>query len=443
MVQNGSHDAKGEGLDKGLTLNLVLCGLGAGMLSMPWTQAGTGIINMMVWAFLVLLVTYFTIMLVVRAGEKAQCWTFEELIEKAAPGSARAKKAWSLSATAAIWSTYFLCLVGYMIIIGDSVVPTLDHFGFFDSVSLTPAEVRKAVLFVGQACIFPLCFLNQRQLEYTSALGTFSNCFIVFAVLLNFLEHGKENSNDASCVVATVTSGGNLTCIANLMMAITFQPCVLPMYQEMNTDITNTSRPLRTPRNFARALLTALAILYGLFVSFSVAGFLSFGAETQSNVLNNMPTNEWYTSVGRVCMVGVCLGVYPLMLYPMVAPLEESQQPIGKVVLNISSLVVAFFVKNLGVVNVINGALGIFFLVGLYPAVMALGVLNQSTRQNGNGELERGLLAHANGDSTASCWYSTPMMACLVVLSFFGMVLGLSHTQNDAGNLSRNCIMSI
>jgi amino acid permease len=429
-----------EGLDVGLMLNLVLCGLGAGMLSMPWTVAGAGIVNGMIWTFGVLALTYFTVMLLVKAGEKEQCFCFEELVVRAAPGGARAKKIWAMTCTAAVWFSCFLALVGYMVIIGDSVVPTLGAFGAWDKAGLADDQARKAVLVVGMVCIFPLCFLSQRQLEFTSGVGTFSNCFIVFALLLNFFLMVKEESS-SSCALSTPFTKGNLSFITNMMMAITVQPCMLPMYAEMNTDPADTSRPQRSPESFAKALRTALVILYLLFCLFASVGYLSYGAAAEGNILNNLPTSQWYTSVSRISMVGVCLGVYPLMLYPMVTPMGERLKPLGVVLINACALCIAFAVSNLGIVNVINGSLGVFFLAGLFPAVVALGV--RTGKQAGVGALEEGLLPHTRDGVLEGFWYSAPPMIGLILLSFTVMVLSLQNTTSDAQNLGGHCLWSV
>mmetsp|Transcript_58954 Transcript_58954/g.172578 ORF Transcript_58954/g.172578 Transcript_58954/m.172578 type:complete len:494 (+) Transcript_58954:62-1543(+) len=468
-------------LDTTLVVNLVLCGLGAGILSLPWTLAGAGILNGLCWTLLVLGICYFTIMLLVKAGEKEQCFSLEELLERAAPGDSNAKRLWGRSCTAAIWVTYFFSLVGYLIIIADSLIPTLDSLGALDVLSFGENKARIMVLLLSAACICPLCFLNQQQLAFTSFLGTFSNCFLVFALLLNYEVLESERSHAAPlgteagvasagtgsapdvCVLSTPFTPGNLAFVSSLLMAIVIQPCILPMYEEMNTDRSQCSRkPQRSPRNFARALGVAFAFLYVLFCMFAVAGYLSFGASANGDVLKNLPSDRWYTVVSRLSMSGVCLGVYPLMLYPMVAPLAESRRTMGVMGINLAALVTSFNVSNLGVINVLNGAVSVFFFVGLFPAVIALQVLNGMAAAPGDGTgpadsarsgtlqiLTEALISRDSALasptrkpslSTYSFWYSPMPMVCLVLLSFVVMVLGLSNTTNDAQNLGRHCL---
>lgn len=53
---------------------------------------------------------------------------------------------------------------------------------------------------------------------------------------------------------------GNITFISSLLMAIVFQPCVLPMYEEMQPAI-------RNPKDFSTCLVRACVFLYFLFLA--------------------------------------------------------------------------------------------------------------------------------------------------------------------------------
>ena len=69
-----------------LTVNLILCGLGAGILSLPWTLAGAGVANGLFWNFFILAVCYGTNMLLVLASERTQVFCFEDLLDLAVGG---------------------------------------------------------------------------------------------------------------------------------------------------------------------------------------------------------------------------------------------------------------------------------------------------------------------------------------------------------------------
>ena len=65
-----------------MTINLVLCGLGAGILSLPWTTAGAGVLNAGFWICTVLGISYKTMIVLVQAAEKEQLFDLETLAEK-------------------------------------------------------------------------------------------------------------------------------------------------------------------------------------------------------------------------------------------------------------------------------------------------------------------------------------------------------------------------
>ena len=48
-----------------------------------------------------------------------------------------------------------------------------------------------------------------------------------------------------------------------------------------------------------------ILFLFFLFAAFSVAGYMSFGVGTDSNVLNNLPDSAWYTIGARLMMAVV------------------------------------------------------------------------------------------------------------------------------------------
>eukprot|EP00927_Polykrikos_kofoidii_P018356 TRINITY_DN18499_c0_g1_i1.p1 TRINITY_DN18499_c0_g1~~TRINITY_DN18499_c0_g1_i1.p1 ORF type:complete len:435 (-),score=50.67 TRINITY_DN18499_c0_g1_i1:242-1546(-) len=429
-------------LDTSLMVNLVLCGLGTGILSLPWTLAGTGIFNGLVWTAAVLWITYFTIMLLVEAGEREQCFTLEDLLERAVGrlyvgGKAEhMQRYWGLACTASIWVSFWLCLVSYLIVIASNLLPTLHASGALDLCGLTGDSGRPVILVLATVAVFPLCFLDQHRLSFSSLLGTVINCFIVCALLLNFLlsEVSSDDDNTAkeqlSCLVSPPLYHGNFAFLSNLMMAIIIQPCVLPMYKEMADEI-------RSPANFAKALKMACFILFVLFGGFGTIGYLSFGAKVDGDILTNLPSDQWYTVVSQLGIAVVCLAVYPLILYPMVAPLQGTgQRTLGIVVVNVAALVVSFFVHNLGVVNVFNGAFSVFFFVGLFPAAVARGVLAYKVPSE---PLLSNRADDELGEKNAS--YGVLPMTMLTLVSFVAMVLGLIGDGNGADGLKLTCML--
>ncbi|CAD7964518.1 unnamed protein product [Amoebophrya sp. A25] len=389
-----------------LTVNMVLCGLGAGILSLPWTTAGAGLVNATVWNASILGLSYYTMMLMVNAAERHQVYEMEGLLERCDSFGGRrfsqlmTGARWRLFCSGAIWVSYWMALLGYLIIISDSVVPTVKFlFGMktFD---------RKIPVVCGALIILPLCFLSQKSLAVTSLVGVFSNCFVVFAVALNFFV-GSNVGADAVCLLGFTS--GNITYVSAICMAMVIQPCVLPMYETMAN---------RSPQNFSKMLIVAFSILWVIFTIFSTFAYMSYGSKVEGNVLNNLPSSAWYAVTARAGMSFVAIGVYPLMLFPMIAPIKQRRwRTIAIAIVLLSTVLAGCVADDLGVLNVACGALSTFFFIALFPVVIGTSL----------GNATKGVV-----------------MGTLFVLGTISAVLGISmSTDNGADKLVDHCTWSL
>ena len=68
--------------------------------------------------------------------------------------------------------------------------------------------------------------------------------------------------------------------------------------------------------------------------------YLTYGSNVLGNVLKNLPSASWYALIANAGMSVVCIGVYPLMIMPMVAPLESAKTKVGVVIIVHSIVVV-------------------------------------------------------------------------------------------------------
>ena len=103
---------------------------------------------------------------------------------------------------------------------------------------------------------------------------------------------------------------GAITFVSTLGTAVVIQMCLLPLYADMENP---------SPKKFRRAVNVAFAAVGFLFVAFAVIADVAYGNEIESNVLLNIKSGGWGV-VAQIGMIAVMLGVYPLMLMPMVAP---------------------------------------------------------------------------------------------------------------------------
>eukprot|EP00747_Dinoflagellata_sp_TGD_P000077 gnl/TRDRNA2_/TRDRNA2_100105_c2_seq1.p1 gnl/TRDRNA2_/TRDRNA2_100105_c2~~gnl/TRDRNA2_/TRDRNA2_100105_c2_seq1.p1 ORF type:complete len:138 (+),score=8.34 gnl/TRDRNA2_/TRDRNA2_100105_c2_seq1:48-416(+) len=121
-------------------------------------------------------------------------------------------------------------------------------------------------------------------------------------------------------------------------------------------------------------------------------------------------------------MVAVMLGCYPLNFLPMLAPIRATQRGAhargGLVTLSTlgiigSSMMVAFFVTNLGIMNVVNGAVVIGGYVAIVPGLVGFYILKRN-------------------------WV---VMSTLIVLGTVLAVIGFIFTDNYVQQLAAHCLL--
>jgi amino acid permease len=259
-----------------------------------------------------------------------------------------------------VWATMFMCLVGYLIIIADSVAPLTAG---------TAVENREIWIALGSLAVLPLCFLDQQYLSFSSTLSILVNVYLVLLVAyLSFTQpwHGLPQP----CVFGL--SEGCVSMCSALMMAIVIQMCVLPMYQSMRN---------RSVARFRRVLTVSFSFLFVLFVGFQTLALVAFGPLVDSNVLRNLPDNL-AGSLARLGKIGAVLGVYPIMIAPMVAPVRSAK---GDGLANWATLAIVFgamaagfFVRDLGIMNVLNGAVSVAGFVAIAPGLVGYYLLGKS-----------------------------------------------------------------
>merc|ERR1711988_1884263 len=95
--------------------------------------------------------------------------------------------------------------------------------------------------------------------------------------------------------------------------------CVLPMYQELEN---------RSPKKFDRIVAVGFSVLFIIFCGFSTLGYLYVGPGVHSNILQDLPNNIW-ANAAQLGTIIVVACVYPIMVYPMIAPLETVNSNFG------------------------------------------------------------------------------------------------------------------
>ncbi|CAE7375367.1 rpl-11, partial [Symbiodinium microadriaticum] len=312
-----------------LILNLINATLGCGILSLPWATAGASLVPAAMLTLVVLAANVGTNLILVYAAEKEQVFDLGGLLGRL-PHAGRSARA---LCEAMIWITVFMCLVGYLVVIADSLQ------------RLLPLE-RYLAVFAGATVVLPLCFMDQQHLAFSSTLSIAANlyvcCVLVAAFSLGWRgDPGKFEDVEDCCLLGF--GRGDLAMVSVLMQAAVVQMCILPMYEQMDR---------RSPRRFAACLGISFGFVALLFIGFSGIAYIAIGPKVSSNVLLDLPHGP-FGSFARVVMAFAVIGVYPILTSSMVAPIRHQQSgPWQSATVGI----VACSAVRASEVNVISGA---------------------------------------------------------------------------------------
>jgi len=388
-----------------LTINLIAGGLGAGIFSLPWSTAGASLIPSILTIGGVLLLNGWTSIILVEAAEHWKAFDLGGLLRNL-PG--KLGPIMEACCNSLVWCSGFMCLVSYFIIIADSVVPFAGQ---------SMLSNRHVVVGLTAVAMLPVTFLNQRNMAWTSSLVVLVNVYIF--LLLVGLHHTDPAPADV-CILGFST--GNIAMVSAMMQAVIIQMCILPMYGQLED---------RSPRKFQGIVITAFSGLFGIFAGFSAIAYLTFGAGVHGNVLLDLPHDHW-GNLARVASSLSVMGVFPLVLLPMIAPIQNYRgfsagavgtnmrqlaTSVAKVVIITLVMATAYVIHDLGVMNVFNGAFCVGGMVGLFPAMAGLYLLKGKT----------------------SIWWNLAMYTLLTVCISMS-VLGLYYTDNYAEDLVKHCI---
>lgn len=174
----------------------------------------------------------------------------------------------------------------------------------------------------------------------------------------------------------------NTEFISAMLMAIAIQPCVQPMYEELQPEI-------RTPRTFYVATVHSTIFLIVVFLSVCIASAYAFNTrllppiDVGNGVVTAIVADIRLPQAARLAvpigfaLVGVAM--FPFMVLPMTAPLKKSLSNTNFFLLNAgiigSAAIIPMIpsradVLGLETLNIVNGALSLFLFLGLMPALV-------------------------------------------------------------------------
>eukprot|EP00931_Biecheleriopsis_adriatica_P041503 TRINITY_DN23713_c0_g1_i1.p1 TRINITY_DN23713_c0_g1~~TRINITY_DN23713_c0_g1_i1.p1 ORF type:complete len:434 (-),score=93.38 TRINITY_DN23713_c0_g1_i1:64-1365(-) len=401
LLPSKLEDAVPEGHATGLqlTLNVVTCGLGTGIFTLPWSTAGASSLVAVVIVAGVLVLNAWTISILVKAAERHQVFDIGSLMSFL-PG--RLGSFVPPAVNVAIWLGTFFCLVSYIIVVADCAKPFMEPL-------LGPEGLHQKLAALASVLVLPLCLLDQQQLSVTSSLS-----MLAVGVILGLLAIIYATEQDAPKICQLGFSWGSVAMLSAMMQTVVIQVCVLPMYGEMKN---------RSPGHFDKVIMNSFGILFLICSSFALLGYHVFGGPVSSNVLLNLPHSNAGT-IGRGCAAASVLAVYPIIMKPMLAALEPSgcsQTSLGSfaatAAIVAAVMVTACFVRDLGKVNIINGAASMGIFVAVVPFLVGRNLLGQ-----------------------VNTFRWSVVMYALLVLGILSSILGVCLVDNYASDLQAACL---
>lgn len=303
----------------GTALKVITCGLGSGILAVPWGAAGASLGVSHLITGVVLIANLWSVMIIVHAVDRwggTKVWDpsqnrwlgtrrragyrIDDLgqLLRQAPAP--------LPALAIVWDVTVNvsncgALVGYMIVTGDAM-PDLMAQGCIDMAD------RRPWILLGSLICLPLCWADLAFLTYSSAVGVAANLFLFVVLLFELMRNGAAGE-----ICTLGIAPGALTCMSNLVFSVVIQMCIPEYYTQMR-------REDQDPNLFCKwVLLPSFSFIFLLMCSFSTVGYLAYGPGVSSNVLINFPDDVWGRGA-ELSIVMACLMVYPNMLRPMIQP---------------------------------------------------------------------------------------------------------------------------
>ena len=173
-----------------------------------------------------------------------------------------------------------------------------------------------------------------------------------------------------------------------------------------------------TVPRFAKVCACAFGIVSFLYLSIAVVGYLTFGANSNSYILNNYSPNDSLATVARLSMGFSAMLTYPLNFMGLrdnfldLLGLTDKFKTDGKlrvfIVLLLSiCILMACFITDLGLISSIGGGTSVALVAFVFPAIM----FQQAVQLHGNKTL----------GEKAEVWFVMLSMIAMVIVGLIGV----------------------
>jgi len=327
------------------------------------------------------LITYYSIWLMIKAGNVVNLRSYEELCEAAFPVFG------SQLLTIFMTINLFGALVGFLVALGDLLQATA--IVILGSSYPNIFRIRAYLTFAFALFIeFPLCmFPNISKLQHFATLAV---ALIVCVGIIVVTKGCKVMADDLVDWPNLPKFNLGVVDMFSALPVITFayscQSSVFPVWKELK----NSSDGGEINRVSMSAVLLSLIayILVGFF------GYISFPINTPPDILPAFPSEEPFYIAVRSLFIIPLVFHYPVIEFALRAslnitlfrtrPFSWVRHTIINLVVVLSSALVALFLGNLGAVFSLSGAISGYPISFIFPAIIYIKIMAVYEKNGGN-----------------------------------------------------------
>jgi len=232
-----------------LAINLINLCFGVGVFSLPWSLAGASLIPGISITLGVLIVNYWTNMIVVEAAERKQIFEFGELLGSIPGSLGPILQTFYVTVN---WLSCYIVLIMYLGVMADSALPYVAGTMIYD---------RSVLVTLFAIMLTPVCFLDMKYLSFTSALSVIVTVSIFFIVVQTLIERPLVDDLLVPTPCMFGLSLGSVTMFSAMMQAVVIQTVVVPMYGQLEN---------RSVRKFRNVLRFSFGFLFLFLMSFAI-----------------------------------------------------------------------------------------------------------------------------------------------------------------------------
>lgn len=290
-----AHQSKRErtGTVLGSTFNLINSVLGAGMLSVPFAVRSAGIVPAVVLLVVCAVMADVSLRLLCLSQYYGRGETFESLADKVLGPR------WRITALIGKVVLSFGACVGYLVALGDLLPGLIQDWGIGSdrAVALTVATLGP---------ILGLALLRDLSaLWFTSAIAVVSILYLTVVVIAQAVDVPPEVPADVTVELFDLKVD-TLRSIGIFFYSFGCHMSSAALYVEMRDP---------RPANYFPVARYTVASTFVLYVTVGLAGYLTWGTETDANLFLNYADSNTLMTIGRWAMAVTLATTYPLVSY--------------------------------------------------------------------------------------------------------------------------------